>query len=210
MLRKKALLIGNYTYPEYHPLQGVDTEVSLILQDILSVQCSENRNMFRLENLGAYDLCISYADSWREPISSVQMGGLLAYTASGGGLLVLHNGISLQSKSEFAQLVGAKFAGHPPARPLELTVAAPEHPAVDGVEPFAIEEEPYRFEFDPFVQRTVLLEYEEDGQKYPAAWAHTYGLGRVVYVMPGHQEGVLKRPEMRRLLYRTAKWAARA
>lgn len=28
--RKKALLLGDYTHPDWHPLQGVDAEISRI------------------------------------------------------------------------------------------------------------------------------------------------------------------------------------
>lgn len=43
---QKALLIGDYTHPDWHPLQGVDAEISRIFQDTITVQCSENRNIF--------------------------------------------------------------------------------------------------------------------------------------------------------------------
>ncbi|MFD2874827.1 hypothetical protein ACFTAO_00760 [Paenibacillus rhizoplanae] len=49
-----------------------------------------------------------------------------------------------------------------------------------------IEDEPYYFEQHPHFETTVLAEYPHDGAMRPAAWCHTFGEGRVVYLMPGH------------------------
>lgn len=209
MQNRKALLLGDYTYPEYHPLQGVDEEISHILHDFMTVQCSENRKMLLKENISSFDLCISYCDSRKDTISPQQTAGLLSYVSGGGGLLVIHNGITLQNRYEIAQLLGAKFLNHPAAGELHFTVAAPEHPAMEGIEPFTMDEEPYRFEFDSFTERTVLLEYEHEGKKWPAAWAQSYGLGRVVYLMPGHQQPTFQQEGYRKLILQAAKWAGR-
>lgn len=208
MNRKKSLLIGNYTHPRFHPLQGIDREITHTLQDHFSVKCTENQHMLEMENISGYDLCISYVENWNEKLSRKQTSGLLSFVSRGGGLLVLHNGIGIQSRFEIAQLIGAKFTGHPPQRELQFSVTAPEHPIMQGIEPFVMSNEPYRFEFDPFTENTVLMEYEEDGVMYPAAWAHSYGLGRVVYLLPGHDEPSFQHPGFRQLLLQAAKWAA--
>ncbi|MDP4096148.1 ThuA domain-containing protein [Paenibacillus sp. P96] len=209
MEKRKALLLGDYTYPEFHPLQEIDKEVTHILHDWMTVQCSENRKLLLKENISSFDLCISYGDNWKELMSPQQTAGLLAYVSGGGGLLVLHNGISMHNNYEIAQLIGAKFTRHPAYAPLQFKSAAPDHPVMEGIVSFAMEEEPYRFEFDPFTPKTVLLEYELDGEVYPAAWAHSYGLGRVVYLMPGHHQPTFQNVSFQRLIVQAAKWAAR-
>ncbi|GIP21851.1 ThuA domain-containing protein [Paenibacillus sp. J22TS3] len=209
MNKKKALLIGDYTHPKFHPLQGVDAEITHALQDYLTVQCSENNHMFEYNNLGAFDLCISYRDSWTEKLSPKQTGGLLAFVSGGGGLLVLHNGIVLGNRYEIAQLIGAKHSVQPTRQTLELRVTEPGHDITEGVGTFQMEEEPYRFEFDPFTEKTILMEYNMDGEWHPAAWAHSYGLGRVVYLMPGNDQPAFQHPVYRKLLLQAAKWAAR-
>ncbi|AWB47074.1 ThuA domain-containing protein [Paenibacillus sp. CAA11] len=207
MIRKKALLVGNYTHPKFHPLQGVDREITHTLQDHFSVQCTENQQMLEPGNITGYDLCISYIENWSDKLSLRETSGLLSFVSQGGGLLVLHQGIGIQDRYEVAQLMGAKFTGHPSRRQLSLRVSAPEHDILQGIEPFEIDEEPYRFEFDPFTEKTILMEYEEEGELHPAAWAHAYGLGRIVYLMPGHDEGSFKHPEYRKLVLQAAKWA---
>ncbi|GGH32480.1 ThuA domain-containing protein [Paenibacillus segetis] len=207
--KKKALLIGDYTHPKFHPLQGVDEEITHILHDSLSVQCSENKQMLELGNIEAFDLCISYHDSWAEKVSSKQAAGLLSFVSGGGGLLVLHNGIVLQKKYELAQMIGAKNTVHPSFCKLDMRITDPEHDIMQDIEPFEISDEPYRFEFDPFNETTILMEYNLDGEWHPAAWAHAYGLGRVVYLLPGRDQAAFQHPEYRKLVLQSAKWAAR-
>lgn len=209
MDRKKALLLGSYTHPKFHPLQGVDSQVTHMLNDMFTVQCSENLKMLKESNLYPYDLCIVYSDLWDEKVSPQQTAGLLSYVSGGGGLLVLHNGVRLANRYELAQLIGARFDGHPPMGKLSFTPASTDHDIIEGIEPFEMEEEPYRYVFDPFTEKTVLLEYEHDGQQWPAAWCHTYGIGRVVCLMPGHSEPSFLHPSFRKLMVQAAKWASR-
>lgn len=207
MEKRKCLLLGEYTHPRFHPLQGVDQKIGGILNDLMTVQCSENKKLLLSEHIGGYDLCIAYNEMWNESVSPQQTAGLLGYVSGGGGLIILHIGISLGNRYELSQLIGAKFKGHPPYGPLNFRVN--EHDITEGIDPFVLDEEPYRFEFDPFTEKTVLLEYEADGEWLPAAWCHSYGLGRVVYLMPGHHEPTFTHPVFRTLLLQAAKWASR-
>lgn len=209
--KKKALLIGDYTHPKFYPLQGVDKEITHILNDSFTVQCTENNHMLEQENLQSFDLCISYHDSWREKLSSKQTAGLLSCISGGRGLLILHNGIVLHKKYEVAQLIGARnVAPHPSIKQLKFRMTAQEHDVTRGIASFELEDEPYRFEFDPFCETSILMEYEFEGEWYPAAWAHSYGVGRVVYLLPGRDQGVFQHPEYRKLVLQAAKWAARS
>ncbi|MBA9084765.1 hypothetical protein FHR92_001226 [Fontibacillus solani] len=207
--KRKALLIGDYTHPRFHPLQGVDEEITRILYEQFTVQCTENKQMLEKDNLEAYDLCISYHDTWMEKLSSKQTAGLLSYVSGGGGLLVLHNGIVLNKKYELAQMIGAKNTAHPSIRKLKMRITTPDHDIMENIEPFEIEDEPYWFEFDRFMETTVLMEYGLEGEWQPAAWAHNYGLGRVVYLMPGRDQSAFQHSEYRKLILQAAKWAAR-
>lgn len=207
--RKKALLLGDYTHPDWHPLQGVDAEISRIFHDTMTVQCSENRNMLLQENITGFDVCISYMDDWKGKVSPQQTAGLLSYVSNGGGLVIIHNGISLQNRYELKQMIGAKFLHHPPYAPLEFTVTAESHPVTEGISGFTMEEEPYQFEFGSFAETKVLLEYQSAEGPKPAAWAHRYGLGRIVYLMPGHHVPSFAHDTYRQLILQAGKWAAR-
>lgn len=209
IIKKKALLIGDYTHPKFHPLQGVDEEITRILNEQFTVKCTENKQMLEKEHLESYDLCISYHDTWMEKLSSKQTAGLLSFVSGGGGLLVIHNGIVLNKKYELAQMIGAKNTAHPSIRKLKMRIASPEHDIMKNIDPFEIEDERYWFEFDRFLETTILMEYGIEGEWLPAAWAHPFGLGRVVYLMPGRDQAAFQHSEYRKVVLQASKWAAR-
>ncbi|HEY2494585.1 MAG TPA: ThuA domain-containing protein [Paenibacillus sp.] len=206
---KKCLLLGSYTHPKFHPLQGVDTQVSHILNDVMTVQCSENKNMLLSNNIQQFDLVISYVDLWDEKISPQQTAGLLSYVSNGGGLLIIHNGISLGDRYELSQLMGAKFNGHPPYQRLSFRVSGEGHDITEGIESFDMEEEPFQYQFDTFTEKHILLEYKLGDSWHPAAWTQAYGLGRVAFLMPGHHEPSFMHPMIGQLILQAAQWTAR-
>jgi type 1 glutamine amidotransferase len=204
---KKAILLGDYTNPPYHPLDAIEQEIVDILKDQITVVATEDYDILQADNLNKIDLCISYTDCWKKHVTSGQAAGLLSHVSSGGGLLVLHTGISLQDKYELCQMMGAKFTGHPPFQELRFEIApAAEHEILDGFEPFTVEDEPYQFEFDPFTEKMVLFEYSYENKRWPAAWVHEYGLGRIVYLMPGHTVAAFQNPIYRRIIQNSVKW----
>ncbi|WJH32815.1 ThuA domain-containing protein [Paenibacillus sp. CC-CFT747] len=121
-------------------------------------------------------------------------------------MLVIHNGISLQAHESLYKLLGARFTGHPPYQALSFQVRESDHPLLQGISSFILEEEPYQYEVHPETERDVVLTYEAQGQVWPAAWVTRHGAGRLVYVMPGHHAPTFLHPEVRRLLRNAADW----
>lgn len=203
----KALALGNYTDVKYHPFAGVDRELEAILAEIADVKSTGEYNVLSEEGLAEYELFISYMEFSDKPLDPFQVAALLRYVANGGGLLVVHNGISLQRNQELMTMLGAKFTGHPPFTALPISNVQANHPIMKDIESFVIEDEPYRFEILPHFKTTILAEYQHDGQQWPAAWAHEYGLGKVVYLMNGHRLSCFSSPSFRRMLKQAALWA---
>lgn len=203
----RALLLGDFTNAPWHPLEPARLELQAILAPEFELTATEDYAVMGRLSLEDYPLFISYADCWNRPVAPELTAGLLRYAAGGGGLLVIHNGISLQSSSELAQLAGARFTGHPPYQPLRYHPLA-NHPLLEGVEPFALDEEPYMFELDPIGARTEFLAFEFEGNRYPAGWERTYGLGKIVYLQPGHHAPSFKPASYRRLVRNCARWAS--
>ncbi|WP_248924487.1 ThuA domain-containing protein [Paenibacillus hamazuiensis] len=208
--RTNVLIIGDSTDAPYHPLEPAYKELNGILGGEFELEATEDYDRLTelWRNQAAYPLCISYTDCWNRDIKPEQTAGLLRYVAGGGGLLVIHNGISLQRSHELLQMIGAKFVTHPPFQRLSYYPAAEGHPLLEGVAPFTVDEEPYVFDFDPFTRKKVFLEYEFEGNRYPAGWEHTYGLGRVVYLQPGHRASSFGPEAYRRLVLNGARWAS--
>lgn len=204
----RALALGHYHDWRYHPFTDVDKELESIFAGTMEVGSTDQYAMLHPDTLAEYRLFISYTESVDGKLSPGEAAALLSFVAQGGGLLAIHNGITLQRNHALAGMIGARFTGHPPFTALPVDVREPEHPIMRGIEPFVIDDEPYRFEFSPLLQTTVLAEYEHDGQRWPAAWAHEYGLGRIVYLMPGHQVASFQVEAYRRLILNGGMWAA--
>ncbi|MBM7565060.1 ThuA domain-containing protein [Paenibacillus sacheonensis] len=201
-----VLLLGDFTDAPWHPLEPARAALQSILEPAFRITATENYDELSRLNPADYPLCISYTDCWNRKPAPEQTAGLLRYVAGGGGLLVIHNGISLQAGDALAQLIGARFTGHPPYQPLRY-VPIGEHPVLGGVDPFDLDEEPYAFELDPLAERTAFLAYEFEGAQHPAGWERSYGLGRVVYVQPGHHAPSFEPASYRRLVLNAAHWA---
>lgn len=192
LVEKKVLILGDYEEAPYHPLAPVE-ELFLEILNECDVKCSKDRE--ELKNLERYDLFLSYVDAWDKKLDTEYLADLLAYVAKGGKMLVLHNGISYQENFEFATMVGARFVQHPDRQEIKITMVG-EHELTEGLEPFVLYEEPYQFEFldrnHKEWKATILMEYEAEGTKYPAAWVRDYGAGKVCYFMPGHDVSVFE------------------
>ncbi|QHW32953.1 ThuA domain-containing protein [Paenibacillus rhizovicinus] len=203
----QALLLGDFTEAPWHPLEPARAEIQSILAPEFLLTATEDYNVLNELNQAEYPLCISYTDCWNRALAPEQTAGLLRYVAGGGGLLVIHNGVSLQSSPELAQLIGARFTGHPPYQSLNYHPVYGHH-LLDGVESFALDEEPYLFELDSLAARTEFLTFEFEGERYPAGWERAYGLGKLVYLQPGHHAPSFKPASYQRLVRNCARWAS--
>jgi len=206
----KALALGNYTGAKYHPFTDVDKEIEAIFAGKIQVTSTDDYSLLCKDVLQDYNLFISYTEFMDEPLSAESTASLLSFVAKGGGILAIHNGISLQRNQELASMLGARFTGHPPFRTLSVHINKDAiNPIVNELEDFKIDDEPYLFEMDSLLDTTVLAHYEHKGEIKPAAWAHSFGLGRVVYLMPGHQLSSFHVDAYREMILQGGLWAAK-
>ncbi|RKP53233.1 ThuA domain-containing protein [Cohnella endophytica] len=206
----QALALGNYSDAIWHPFGGIDKEIEQIFAERIDVRSTGDYGMLKEDYLSPYRLFISYTEFLDEKLSQERVAALLSFVAKGGGFLGIHNGISLQRNQELATMIGGRFVSHPDYTALPIHILEPNHRIMDRVEPFTVNDEPYRFDFDPYVRTTILAEYEHEGERWPAAWMHQYGLGRVVYLMPGHEISAFKVEAYRKLILNAGLWAAKA
>lgn len=202
---KKAILYGNYTNYLYHPLKGVDDEIQSIFKPYLEVHSTEDLINFNSDTLRETELLILYKDNLDTSVKPNHAASVISYVASGGKLLILHNGISFYNGYEYFQMAGGKFDHHPEIRNLTFSVDN-KHPITEGVSDFIVFDEPYQFEFTSHTPRKVFLEYEMDGEKHPAGWTVDYCLGKIVYLMPGHTADVFKNESYRKLILNSYRW----
>lgn len=207
---RQAILIGDYGEDApYHPLDKVQHYIRDLMPEGWELHVTDDYDMFEAERLEAYDLCIVYTDAFNKKINPKHTAGIITYVINGGGLFMLHCGVSLQERSyELKQLMGAQYGGHTDYRALEMHIASPGHPIMKGISSFTMEEEPYEFTLLPGAERTILMEYSMDGDTWPAAWCSNYGLGRTVYLMPGHHAPSFEYPQFGKLIAQSICWLA--
>lgn len=192
---KKSLLLGTYVNPPYHPLTGIDTLLTKLLGDAFSVESTDNPDAF--QKLSAEtDLVISYLDDWSSPIPERDAEALTQYVSEGGGLLVIHNGISLQQSPDLACLIGGRFSHHPAQEP--VTFQSIPGTFLEGCEEFTISEEPYQF--TDLGDITPVLSYFYHGEAFLGGWEKTCGRGRIVYLCPGHTIATFEVPSFQKMI----------
>ncbi|WP_411344058.1 ThuA domain-containing protein [Paenibacillus sp. WLX1005] len=207
---RQALLIGDYgDDAPYHPLDRIQSHIHTLMPEGWELHISDDYEMFEMERLEAYDVCIVYTDAFNKKISPEHAAGIITYVVNGGGLLILHCGVSLQEHNyELRQLMGAQYRGHTDYRKLDMHIASPGHPIMQGISSFSMEEEPYEFNLLAGAERTILMEYSMDDDTWPAGWCSTYGLGRTVYLMPGHHAPSFEYEQFQRMIVQGLNWAA--
>lgn len=99
----------------------------------------------------------------------------------------------------FMETLGSQFIAHPPIAPYRVEVAQPDHPMVEGVEPFETTDELYLMETHG--ELDVLLDCEFSGEatgfvekdwpkaRHPVLYFHEVGAGQVLYLTLGHCRG---------------------
>lgn len=199
----KALLFGGYDVP-YHPLTDVAGLIEFILSPEFQITIA-TRNDILMSDLTIFDMIISYADQWDKGLTPGEAAGLVRFVAGGGGLLVIHNGICLASRHEIKSMIGASFTGHPKAEVLSFEFVGPNS-ITEGIEPFSIHEEPYQYDFCTHMNHKIFMSYRYRGTLLPSGWTVEYGLGKVVYLHPGHGSDAFKCESYQKVLYRSALW----
>ena len=202
---RKALIIGTYINAPYHPFQQVDEALAEVLSSEFDVDFSDDLpRLLTMEEEG-YSLCVSYLDMFDKPFPADAANAVLSFVRNGGGLLCLHNGISLQTDDRLFHLIGGKFTGHPPQTDLAFS------PWPDGflheIAPFTLSEEPYQFEMSGD-EVIPLLSYLYEGREYLGGWCRTEEKGRVVFLTPGHSIASFRCEAYLAMIWTSAEWAA--
>lgn len=137
---------------------------------------------------------------------------LLSYVEKGGGLLVVHGGVTtLNNSMEFSELLGASFDYHPAQQAIQVRLEDPTHPLVQAfpAEGFNHVDEPYfyknaysKLNFKPLlyfnnseIQKQRKGQELTEGKTY-VAWIRTEGKGKVMYISPSHNAQSFENPQL--------------
>lgn len=204
-MKMKALLLGDYSLTPYHSLTGVDEKINNILNEFFDISVTDDYSLLSNE-LEDIKLIICYADRWNSALNDSEMGGLVSFVARGGGLIVLHNGISLGKRDEFKSMTGAWFTGHPESNMLPFQLVG-EHPICMGITDFEMYEEPYQYGFCNHIEPEVFLYYQNEGKIFKSGWTNKFGEGKVVCLHPGHDMKSFENPSYNQIIIRSALWS---
>lgn len=200
---KQATLFGNGPDAPYHPVAAIQACFEQSLSTAFNAQISYE--MVSPGNLADVDLCILYYDLWKEEVPRAATEALIRFVNNGGGLLVVHNGISLQSDPRFCHFIGARFTTHPERQKVMYTPVA-DHAITQGIPSFELEEELYIFEHFDMNRYQVLVQGRLHQTEENMLWIGEMGRGRLAYFAIGHNSASFSHTAVRRLLSNTARW----
>lgn len=137
---------------------------------------------------------------------------LIEFVRQGGGLLLLHGGITtLNNSKKFSELVGASFDYHPPQQAIQVKLEDPSHPLVGAFpkEGFSHVDEPYFYKnaysdlnFTPLLYfDNAEIQSQRANQEYTfgktyVAWIRPEGQGKVMYIAPSHNAQSFENPAL--------------
>lgn len=215
---KRAILCGDYERAGYHTMKGVDLQICETLRDVMEIDVRTDYDRLTEQELNQYDILIDYIDGWMHTRSAKLAAMVIRFAANGGTVMMIHCGGLKGEFYELTQLYGGTFAGHPPYTTLayepDTEGDGTENPVLGDMKPFYLSEEPYCFDLNPYADMNIFLWYTfgaPDCNSYckrPAGWTRRFAKGRVICLVPGHNEVTFKNEIYRKLLYRCGVWAA--
>lgn len=194
---------------KYHDIDFARLELLKLLAEDERVRVRVFEDYSNLEAIRNADLLVTYTC---DVIPSLeQQEALRRWVEEGGRWYALHgtnsilrflaNGLvdSPAWAPHFMETLGSQFIAHPPIAPYRVDVADPEHPLVQGIEPFYATDELYLS--DRHADLHVLLDTQFEGEaggfvrdgwqhgRHPVLYLRTLGAGAVLYLTLGHCRG---------------------
>jgi len=184
---------------------GIATVRALGAEDGFAVTATEDPGAFRPAELAGYRAVV-FLSTTGDVLDPAGRSALEAYVRGGGGFVGVHSASDTEYGWPFyAELVGARFAGHPAVQP--VTVRFRPGALTAGLPAtWRVTDEPYNFRGRPEGAQ-VLATLDEStytggtmGADHPIAWTADVGRGRSFYLGLGHPEAIYADPVFRRLL----------
>ena len=181
---------------------------------------TEDVAAFTAQNLKNYD-AIMFNTTGELPMTPEQKKAFMDFVRSGHGFVGVHSATdTFYMWSEYADLIGGYFNGHPWHEMVTIEVVGPTSPLVSFLgKSFRINDEIYQTSDFRAQDSHVLLRLDPSSvdlkkpgvqRRYygwPVAWTRKVGKGRVYYNGLGHDDWVWKDPRFQEMLLNGIKWA---
>ena len=193
----------------------------LCAKEGLQAEVSDDPAVFSEAGLAKREAVV-FANSNNEAFATdAQRGALLDYVYRGGAFMGIHSATGSERKSEaFKQMLGGRFAWHPPLQPFTMRVNDRRHPATAHLgETWSWADEAYVCDCETGVHvlldldvatlvkapRDKRLDTFVNGH-YPLAWCRRHGDGRVFYTALGHKKEYYQDAAFRKHLIKGLLW----
>jgi uncharacterized protein len=209
--RIEILFLGDNGH--HRPIERVPSIMAALGDKGVNFTYTDKLADINTANLNKYDAVMVYAN-WDSIPPSVEKD-LLAYVASGKGILPIHcASYCFRNSSEYVKMVGGQFWRHT-MDSIETQTVQPEHAIMKGLKPFRAYDETYlhsKLQDD----NNVLAVREIKADQYkdkpntktePYTWTRSYGKGRVFYTAYGHDENTWQNEDFHALILRGILWA---
>jgi uncharacterized protein (TIGR03437 family) len=218
----RRILYVTATYGFRHS-DSIDASVTLFQQLALQagafeVDHTEDVSLLTAANLRNYD-AVYFFTSGELPLSDQQKADLLDFVRQGKGFGGSHSATDCNyTWSDYGDLIGGYFDGHPWVQEASVDVEDPQSPLVAHAAPsFRFTEEFYQFRSFSRDNVRVLLTLDThtvdlsapgnrtDGD-FALAWVRSYGKGRVFYSAFGHFPESFTQEPVRTMLLQALLW----
>jgi uncharacterized protein (TIGR03437 family) len=219
----RRILYVTATYGFRHS-DSIDASVNLFQQlaqrsGAFEVDHTEDVSLLTAANLRNYD-AVYFFTSGELPLSDQQKADLLDFVRQGKGFGGSHSATDCNyAWSDYGDLIGGYFDGHPWAQEASVDVEDPQSPLVAHAAPsFRFTEEFYQFRAFSRENVRVLLTLDThtvdlsapgvnrtDGD-FALAWVRNYGKGRVFYSAFGHFPESFTQEPVRTMLLQALLW----
>ncbi len=182
-----------------------------------AVTTTEDPVIFNDSGLAPYRVIV-FLLTTGDVLDETQQDALERYVTAGGGFVGVHSATDTEADWPwYAELVGARFAGHPPGtHEATLHIEDPSHRSTEHLAPTWVRtDEWYNFDHNPRGEVSVLLTIDETtysggtmGADHPLSWFHAVGAGRSWYTALGHTRESYAEPDFRAHVLGGLLWAA--
>jgi type 1 glutamine amidotransferase len=183
----------------------------------LEITATEDLNA--LNDLPSYSAVVFFT-SGELALTDGQKQAFLNFIRNGGGFAGFHSATdTLYTWSEYGELIGGRFDGHPWVQEVHIDIEDPGHPATKHLVPsFSITDEIYQFRDFSRDRVRVLMTLDTSSvdvkatgvnrtdNDFALAWTRLYGSGRVFYTALGHFEDTWRDPRFQQLVEQSLLW----
>ena len=209
--RLEVLFLGDNGH--HKPVERLPSIMSALGNKGINFTYTNKLEDINLENLNRFDALMIYAN-WDE-ITPQAETALLAYVASGKGILPIHcASFCFRNSPEYVKMVGGQFWKHT-TDTISVNIVQPNNQLMKGVKGLKAFDETYlhsKLQADNNVLMTREIKADQTKDRpetkiEPYTWTRNYGKGRVFYTAFGHDEQTWENPDFHKLLENAIIWA---